>query len=327
MPSSLPVPVPLPLPLPLPLPSPAVVESVQLPDSRSQTHLANSSSLAGSDFEFDPRLSDADDPPLSPKIFSPFPIDHSIPAFPDVPQQLVWPPPTRSPPAFSVRQLMAVDLSDEASSVASSPRLPPSSKVQEPQVAIAGQNLDVRKEQKGMSVSDRRTIHLSPLTLTIHHSDEDPTEGSDPVSRDSFSVDEETPISKAGRADQAMKSNRKKWTLKDFLCRSKGDHRTTIPQQITKRSPQRSPQMSPHRSSQGHTSPIPSAQSSPQRSSPASPARTLSPHELHYKVQKAHAEELRKKTFLPYRQGLLGCLGGAVVANTSDFRPVQQQVW
>ncbi|CAK7340571.1 unnamed protein product [Dovyalis caffra] len=34
-----------------------------------------------------------------------------------------------------------------------------------------------------------------------------------------------------------------------------------------------------------------------------------SPHELHYKASRAQAEEMRKKTFLPYRQGLLGCLG------------------
>ncbi|QCD98422.1 uncharacterized protein LOC114175606 [Vigna unguiculata] len=34
-----------------------------------------------------------------------------------------------------------------------------------------------------------------------------------------------------------------------------------------------------------------------------------SPHELHYKANRAQAEELRRKTFLPYRQGLLGCLG------------------
>ncbi|GMP40008.1 hypothetical protein CsSME_00010630 [Camellia sinensis var. sinensis] len=34
-----------------------------------------------------------------------------------------------------------------------------------------------------------------------------------------------------------------------------------------------------------------------------------SPHELHYKANRAQSEEMRKKTFLPYRQGLLGCLG------------------
>ncbi|XP_038999187.1 uncharacterized protein LOC120124639 [Hibiscus syriacus] len=34
-----------------------------------------------------------------------------------------------------------------------------------------------------------------------------------------------------------------------------------------------------------------------------------SPHELHYTANIAQAEEMRRKTFLPYRQGLLGCLG------------------
>ncbi|KAM5561061.1 hypothetical protein ABKV19_021928 [Rosa sericea] len=32
-------------------------------------------------------------------------------------------------------------------------------------------------------------------------------------------------------------------------------------------------------------------------------------HELHYTANRAQAEEMRKKTYLPYRQGLLGCLG------------------
>jgi hypothetical protein len=35
----------------------------------------------------------------------------------------------------------------------------------------------------------------------------------------------------------------------------------------------------------------------------------VSAHELHYTANRAQAEELRRKTFLPYRQGVLGCLG------------------
>lgn len=34
-----------------------------------------------------------------------------------------------------------------------------------------------------------------------------------------------------------------------------------------------------------------------------------SAHEMHYTRNRAMTEEMRKKTFLPYRQGLLGCLG------------------
>ncbi|KAE8712148.1 hypothetical protein F3Y22_tig00110263pilonHSYRG00073 [Hibiscus syriacus] len=33
-----------------------------------------------------------------------------------------------------------------------------------------------------------------------------------------------------------------------------------------------------------------------------------SPHEMHYTANRAQAEEMRKKTFLPYKQGLFGCL-------------------
>ncbi|KAJ8749428.1 hypothetical protein K2173_025472 [Erythroxylum novogranatense] len=34
-----------------------------------------------------------------------------------------------------------------------------------------------------------------------------------------------------------------------------------------------------------------------------------SAHELHYTANRAHAEEMKKRTYLPYRHGLFGCLG------------------
>lgn len=37
--------------------------------------------------------------------------------------------------------------------------------------------------------------------------------------------------------------------------------------------------------------------------------RRVSAHEWHYTANRAAAEEMRKKTFLPYKRGLLGCLG------------------
>ncbi|KAL5788402.1 hypothetical protein ACOSP7_005351 [Xanthoceras sorbifolium] len=36
---------------------------------------------------------------------------------------------------------------------------------------------------------------------------------------------------------------------------------------------------------------------------------SVSAHELHYTANRAVAEEMKRKTFLPYKQGLLGCLG------------------
>lgn len=39
------------------------------------------------------------------------------------------------------------------------------------------------------------------------------------------------------------------------------------------------------------------------------PAKRRSAPEMHYAAKRAEAEERRKKTYLPYRQGVLGCLG------------------
>ena len=58
-------------------------------------------------------------------------------------------------------------------------------------------------------------------------------------------------------------------------------------------------------------------QASNKKSSSGKPANGIaakrrvppSPHELHYTTNRAQAEEMKKRTFLPYRQGLLGCLG------------------
>ncbi|XP_027349506.1 uncharacterized protein LOC113861094 [Abrus precatorius] len=56
-----------------------------------------------------------------------------------------------------------------------------------------------------------------------------------------------------------------------------------------------------------------------------------SPHELHYKANRAQAEELRKKTYLPYKQGLLGCLGfsskgyGAISGFARALNPVSSR--
>ncbi|XP_074568973.1 uncharacterized protein LOC141825489 [Curcuma longa] len=45
------------------------------------------------------------------------------------------------------------------------------------------------------------------------------------------------------------------------------------------------------------------------RRRPPAASPSPSPHERHYTVRRAQAEEMRRRTFLPYRQGLLSCLG------------------
>ncbi|KVI06890.1 EF-Hand 1, calcium-binding site-containing protein [Cynara cardunculus var. scolymus] len=45
------------------------------------------------------------------------------------------------------------------------------------------------------------------------------------------------------------------------------------------------------------------------RSNDGDGSRKVSAHEIHYTANRAVAEEMRRKTFLPYKSGLLGCLG------------------
>lgn len=63
-------------------------------------------------------------------------------------------------------------------------------------------------------------------------------------------------------------------------------------------------------------------------SSPSSSSATAAAHQRHYAAKRAEAEEMRKRTYLPYRQGLLGCLGftskgyGAVNGLARALNPV-----
>ncbi|XP_057776657.1 uncharacterized protein LOC130995404 [Salvia miltiorrhiza] len=56
-----------------------------------------------------------------------------------------------------------------------------------------------------------------------------------------------------------------------------------------------------------------------------------SAHELHYTANRAQAAEMKRKTFLPYRQGLLGCLGfssksyGAFSGFTRNLNPISSR--
>ncbi|KAL3515253.1 hypothetical protein ACH5RR_022155 [Cinchona calisaya] len=103
----------------------------------------------------------------------------------------------------------------------------------------------------------------------------------------------------------------RKWKLKDLLLfRSASEGRATNKDQFKKYSilkkstdHQEDVKNSSFRSTDSVGSS--SVSSSKRRSS----GQQVSAHELHYTANRAVSEELKKKTFLPYKQGLLGCLG------------------
>ncbi|KAK8622288.1 hypothetical protein V6N13_117210 [Hibiscus sabdariffa] len=108
---------------------------------------------------------------------------------------------------------------------------------------------------------------------------------------------------KVDRSISFQKGN-KKWKLKDLLLfRSASEGRATSIKEpfrkysvLSKKEAAEDVKNASFRSSE-------SASSSKRR------AHMVSAHELHYTANRAVTEEMRRRTFLPYKQGLLGCLG------------------
>ncbi|KAI5577112.1 hypothetical protein BDE02_09G092500 [Populus trichocarpa] len=97
----------------------------------------------------------------------------------------------------------------------------------------------------------------------------------------------------------------KKWKLKDLLLfrsASEGSRTTSCNDPLTKYSVLSKKEVAEDVKNSSFRS-TDSIGSSRRRSGP------ISAHEVHYTVNRAVSEEMKRKTFLPYKQGLLGCLG------------------
>ncbi|XP_018846639.1 uncharacterized protein LOC109010310 [Juglans regia] len=108
--------------------------------------------------------------------------------------------------------------------------------------------------------------------------------------------------STAASSSSSSKSSSKKWSLKDFLLfRSASEGRATDRDPFLKFSPALHKRHEDFKNS-SFRSPDTSGSVGRSRRGP------VSAHELHYTVNKAVSEDLKKKTFLPYKQGILGRL-------------------
>jgi hypothetical protein len=114
-------------------------------------------------------------------------------------------------------------------------------------------------------------------------------------------VNSKTAFSSTTSSSSSSSKSSKKWSLKDFLLfRSASEGRATDRDPLQKYSPL-------YKKHEDKNSSIRSTESS--RSATTSSRRgPVSAHELHYTKNKAVSDDLKKKTFLPYKQGLLGRL-------------------
>ncbi|ERM96830.1 hypothetical protein AMTRI_Chr04g184030 [Amborella trichopoda] len=157
-------------------------------------------------------------------------------------------------------------------------------------------------EERGRSArnSSRRTRSLSPLR--IFNWEEPHVSSSKPATPKPGTA---TPSPKTTTTASSSFSwmGSKKWKLKDFLLfRSASEGRAQEKDPLRKyRVLEKKVVEDPINSSFRSTD---SGGGSSRRGGGG-----VSPHALHYNASRAFSEELRKKTFLPYRQGLFGCLG------------------
>uniref|UniRef100_M8CB15 Uncharacterized protein n=1 Tax=Aegilops tauschii TaxID=37682 RepID=M8CB15_AEGTA len=153
-------------------------------------------------------------------------------------------------------------------------------------------------------VSDPSSSFMSGNVLSLGGDvpvdDEAPTPpATPPASRSSSSS------STASSASSSSSRSSRRWGfIKDLLHRSKSDggkdsQRTAAPAPPTfSATPKRSPSPSPSRAAA--------------RSRGAGRGRRMSAHERLYEARRAEAEEMRRRTYLPYRQGgllIFGCIG------------------
>ncbi|KAH6813888.1 stress response NST1-like protein [Perilla frutescens var. frutescens] len=214
---------------------------------------------------------------------------------------------------------------------------------------VRGRDLKAR----GAKYSHRKARSMSPLRTTAEYewqafSAATGDQESDAKENENESSETTPSCSASSSRSSSSGRNSKKWIfLKDLLHRSKSEGRANNKERFwsaisfspakerkkTSSSPALSPSSS--RDEKNGKSEMKKGGKVPATGKPANGVwrRKVPPsaHELHYTAKRAQAEEMKKKTFLPYRQGLLGCLGfssksyGALSGFTKNLNPISSR--
>ncbi|KAJ7967433.1 AR781, pheromone receptor-like protein [Quillaja saponaria] len=165
-----------------------------------------------------------------------------------------------------------------------------------------------RVSSSSTSLHRKGTRSLSPLRVSDIMGD---FEGisqtvNKPISSTTSNANPPTPTSSSSFLSSiSFTKGYRKWRLKDFLL-----FRSASEGRATDKDPLRKFAVLSKKSSSAEEDVKNSSFRSTESSGSISRRRgPVSAHEYHYTVNRAVSEELKKKTFLPYRRGLLGCLG------------------
>ncbi|KAG8370617.1 hypothetical protein BUALT_Bualt13G0002000 [Buddleja alternifolia] len=206
---------------------------------------------------------------------------------------------------------------------------------------------DVRMRSSG-KYSHRKARSMSPLRFQQYEwHDLETIDSNQQNERKENESSETTPSCSASssRSSSSGRTNSKKWIfLKDLLHRSKSEGRTNTKERFwsaisfSPAKDKKTPPLSPSSSRDEKKGKTEMKKGKNVVQASGRPANgvwkrrvTRSAHELHYTANRAQAEEMKKKTFLPYREGLLGCLGfssksyGAFSGFTRNLNPISSR--
>lgn len=153
----------------------------------------------------------------------------------------------------------------------------------------------ITKRGRNQNLERSKELRVSDL-LFDHENNQENTKKSASVSSSSSS----SSFSSSSSVSSMISLWSKKWKLKDLLLfRSSSEGRPSSTEQLNKYELlKKNHHEDVKNSSFRSTDSVRSRKKGP-----------VSAHELHYTMNRAVSEEMKKKTFLPYKQGLLGCLG------------------
>ncbi|KAL2941114.1 N-acyl homoserine lactonase [Bienertia sinuspersici] len=170
----------------------------------------------------------------------------------------------------------------------------------------------------------RRTRSLSPLRSTTpfdwkeeERENGGANEGNVKEEKENGGESETTPSGSSSRCSSAGRSSKRWVFLKDFLrSKSEGRSNNKFWHNINISFSPAKEKREKGSNENANTPSFMEDRKAKKKEAPAAKgkgnmtaSKRRSAHEMHYAANRAQAEEMRKKTFLPYRQGLLGCLG------------------
>ncbi|OIT07218.1 PREDICTED: uncharacterized protein DDB_G0271670-like [Nicotiana attenuata] len=162
------------------------------------------------------------------------------------------------------------------------------------------QTEDYQNLENSSSSREKGTRSLSPFRVSDLLYDQESNQQNPKKSASVSSSSSSSSSSSTSSVSSMISLWSKKWKLKDlFLFRSSSEGRASSTEQLNKYELlKKSHQEDVKNSSFRSTDSVRSRKKGP-----------VSAHELHYTMNRAVSEEMKKKTYLPYKQGLLGCLG------------------